>query len=241
MNRDMQKKEVVIDCHAVTLVGTLTIPLNASSIILFSHGTGSSRQSVRNKFVAEEMNKCGFATLTLDLLTPEEDELVRHVRFDIKLLSDRLCCAVDWLSSNSDTARLAIGLFGASTGSAAAINCAAERAEQVLALVSRGGRPDLANAALPKVKCPTLFIVGGFDPTLMQVNEKAIHRMKCHREIEIIPGATHLFSEPGRLQRVASLASWWFARHCSYLDIGNSKNYQMPNGMNAPMGTMRKF
>lgn len=218
MDRKVLRKEVEIDTNAVTLTGDLVIPERPQAIILFAHGSGSSRHSSRNRYVAERLNRSGFATLLLDLLTDQEEreeQYTMHFRFDIDMLATRLCGAVDWLGKTADTRNLTIGLFGASTGSAAALACAAKRRSKISAVVSRGGRPDLAPSALPYVLCPTLFLVGGFDPKVMSMNEKALHSMNCYREIEIIPGASHLFEEPGRLEQVATLATWWFARHCS--------------------------
>jgi len=218
MNAKRLGKEVLIEDNAVTLVGDLVIPSRSQALIVFAHGSGSSRHSSRNRYVADRLNRSGFATMLLDLLTPEEEREERytmHFRFDIDMLSTRLCAAVDWLSADSATESLMIGLFGASTGSAAALSCAAKRRSKISSIVSRGGRPDLALEALPYVLCPTLFLVGGFDPQVMSLNEKALHSMTCHREIEIIPGASHLFEEPGKLEQVATLATWWFARHSS--------------------------
>lgn len=217
MERSSRIQTIHIESNAVSITGDLTIPKGASAVILFAHGSGSSRHSSRNKYVASQLNKGGFATLLLDLLTTQEEHEERftnHLRFDIDLLSGRLCHAVDWLSDNTFTKNMAVGLFGASTGSAAALQCAAERSGKIAALVSRGGRPDLAGDALPMVLCPTLFIVGGFDPHVLVLNEKALHKMHCPREIEIIPGAGHLFEEVGKIDIVAAMAGWWFARHC---------------------------
>ena len=218
------RTEVAIQDNAVTLIGDLTIPNGATAIIVFAHSEGSSRHSSRNKYLAERLNRSGFATLLIDLFTYEEDQEENEEKEDqppmdeqsgMERLSTRLCCAVDWLSFNPDTEYLAIGLFGSGTGSAAALICAAKRRLKVAAIVARGGRPDLANEALAYVLCPTLFLVGGFDPQVMAMNEKALHLMQCHREIEIIPGATHSFKEPGRLDLVASMSTWWFARYCT--------------------------
>lgn len=231
----MMRKEVLIENNAVTLAGDLVIPQRPQALILFAHGSGSSRRSTRNRYVAERLNKSGFATLLLDLLTDEEEReehYSMHFRFDIDMLSTRLCAAVDWLENEKATGNLALGLFGASTGSAAALSCAAKRPSKVAAIVSRGGRPDLAAEALPYVICPTLFLVGGFDPHVMGLNENALHSMKCHSEIEIIPGATHLFEEPGKLEQVATLATWWFARHCTLKFAPGLKPYELCDGMN---------
>lgn len=213
----MLRKEVKIQDNSVSLVGDLVIPDNASAIIVFAHGSGSSRNSKRNKYVAARFNRSGFATLQLDLLTEKEltqEQFSMHYRFDADMLSTRLCAAVDWLSFDADTQNLSIGLFGTSTGSAAALICAAKRRLKIAAIVSRGGSPDMVEGSLPYVLCPTLFLIGGFDPKLMVINEKALHMMNCHKEIEIIPGATHSFEEPGKLDLVATMATLWFARYC---------------------------
>lgn len=218
MSKNIFQHEVQIEENGVVLRGDLTIPERAASIIVFAHGSGSSRHSSANKYVAERLNRSGFATLLLDLLTEQEEEEERHTmhhRFDVEMLSSRLCAAIDWLSFSAETANLNIGLFGASTGSAAALMCAAKRRLKVAAVVSRGGRPDLAQEALPYVLCPTLFLVGGFDPYVMAMNEKALRAMSCHREIEMIPGAGHLFEEPGKLEQVATLSAWWFVRYAT--------------------------
>ena len=232
------KKEVQIQSDAVRVVGDLTLPENAASIIIFAHGTGSSRRSSRNRYVAEQLNRSGFATLLLDLLTEQEEkqeQFTMHFRFDIELLANRLCSAVDWVSSHKLTEDLTIGLFGASTGSAAALECATRRRDKIAALVSRGGRPDLAADVLPQVRCPALFIVGGFDPHVLALNEKALHMMTCHREIEIVPGASHLFEEAGKMDIVASMASMWFARHCTLQFAPGLKPYEVVDGMAASM------
>jgi dienelactone hydrolase len=184
--------------------------------VLFAHGSGSSRFSPRNRFVADFLNEGGLATLLLDLLTAEEseiDERTGALRFDIGLLSGRLIGAVDWLGARPDTRDLRIGIFGASTGAAAALNAAAERPAQVAAVVSRGGRPDLAMAALPRVRAPTLLIVGGLDGPVIGMNRSAAAQLACEHQLEIVPGATHLFEEPGKLEEVARLARDWFQRH----------------------------
>lgn len=238
MSRKAIKKEVEIQSNALTLIGDLVIPDRPQGLILFAHGSGSSRHSARNRYVAERLNRSGFATLLLDLLTSQEEreeEYSMHFRFDIDMLATRLCAAVDWLCQNEETKKLAIGLFGASTGSAAALACAAKRRANISAVVSRGGRPDLAADALPYVLCPTLFLVGGFDPEVMAMNEKSLHSMNCYREIEIIPGASHLFEEPGRLEQVATLATWWFARYCSMSFAPRVKSTERKDRMSASM------
>jgi dienelactone hydrolase len=200
----------------VELDGNLGIPEGAKGIVLFAHGSGSGRMSIRNRYVAEALREAGLATLLVDLLTPDEEEAdlrTRQLRFDIGLLSGRLVGATDWLSENPNTRGLRVGYFGASTGAGAALVAAAERPGAVGAVVSRGGRPDLAGEALPRVKAPTLLIVGGEDEPVISMNSEAMEQMRAERELEIVPGATHLFEEPGKLVEVARLAAEWFARH----------------------------
>jgi dienelactone hydrolase len=210
------ERTVSVPVGEVTLEGTIGIPANASGIVLFAHGSGSSRFSPRNRYVATTLRQAGLATLLLDLLSPAEeevDEVTRQHRFDIAMLADRLIVTIDWLRSQPETADLAIGLFGASTGAGAALVAAAERPVQVAAVVSRGGRPDLAGAALPRVEAPTLLIVGGLDDVVIDLNERARDRMHGDVRLEIVQGATHLFEEPGTLERVAALARDWFLQH----------------------------
>ena len=238
MRRAVIKQEIQIKSNAVAIIGDLTLPENAASIIIFAHGSGSSRHSSRNRYVAEQLNGSGFATLLLDLLTAEEEKqepFTMHYRIDIEMLADRLCSAVDWVSWNRLTENLTIGLFGASTGSAAALECAANRRDKIAALVSRGGRPDLSADVLPRILCPTLFIVGGFDPHVLALNEKALHMMSCHREIEIVPGASHLFEEAGKMDIVSSMASMWFARYCTLQFAPGLKPHEMVDGMSPSM------
>lgn len=208
--------DVTVELYDAVLPGSLAIPDNASGIVIFAHGSGSSRFSSRNRLVAEFLNQGGLATLLFDLLTAEEhrvDEWTRELRFDIDLLTKRLTGAVDWLEGRDDVADLPIGLFGASTGAAAALRTAAERPGRVAAVVSRGGRPDLAMAVLSRVRAPTLLIVGGDDEPVIDMNQKAAAHLRCEQRLEIVPGATHLFEEPGKLERVAELARKWFLRH----------------------------
>jgi dienelactone hydrolase len=200
----------------VNLEGNLVIPHGAIGIVLFAHGSGSSRYSPRNRYVAEVLQQAGLATLLLDLLTTEEEEIdlrTRHLRFDIGLLASRLVGATDWLLQNPDTQQLKIGYFGASTGAGAALVAAAKRGEVVKAIVSRGGRPDLAGSALPEVKAPTLLIVGGDDLPVIAINEDAMAQLHSIKRLEIVPGATHLFAEPGKLTAVANLAREWFTHY----------------------------
>jgi len=207
---------VHVPAGPATLAGELTIPPGARGIVLFAHGSGSSRFSSRNQFVARVLEQHGLATLLIDLLTPEEeaiDQRTAHLRFDIPMLANRLVAIVDWLKRNASTATLPIGMFGASTGGGAALMTAAARPADVAAVVSRGGRPDLAGDALGKVRAPTLLIVGGEDVPVIAMNKEAMRRMQNAVSLDIVPGATHLFEEPGALERVAALAAAWFEGH----------------------------
>jgi putative phosphoribosyl transferase len=191
----------------------LLVPPGAEGVVLFAHGSGSSRHSPRNKFVAAQLREARLATLLIDLLTPQEDEVYR-TRFDIGLLTERLAEAARSLAHEPQTKHLPVGLFGASTGAAAALEVAAAMPEAIRAVVSRGGRPDLAShAALREVKAPTLLIVGGDDTGVIELNEQAYAELGCEKRLEIVPGATHLFEEPGKLEAVAGLAAQWFSRH----------------------------
>ena len=210
--------EVQIQAGRAGLPGDLTIPEGAAGLLLFAHGSGSSRHSPRNQFVARTLNRAGVGTLLFDLLTPEEEALdiyTREHRFNIGLLAERLMHATKWAGQQKETRDLCIGYFGSSTGGAAALVAAAELPQGVGAVVSRGGRPDLAGDALPKVQAPTLLIVGGNDDIVIELNEMARDQMRCEVRVEIIPGATHLFEEPGALEQVAKLASDWFLLHLS--------------------------
>jgi putative phosphoribosyl transferase len=207
---------VAIDAGGVQLAADLGWPARAKGLVLFAHGSGSGRRSPRNRAVAAELQRAGLATLLADLLTADEeriDQRTRHLRFDIPLLTNRLVGIVDWAEGDPRTAGLDLGLFGASTGAAAALMAAARRPERVRAVVSRGGRPDLAMDALPLVRCPALLIVGGLDFTVLELNREALAALRGTRELEIVPGATHLFEEPGALEKVAALARDWFLRH----------------------------
>jgi len=200
------------------LEGSLAIPEGATGLVVFAHGSGSSRHSPRNRFVAESLRRKGLGTLLIDLLTEDEEDVdvrTRRLRFDIDLLAGRLVAAADWLSRQDATRHLRIGFFGASTGGGAALVAAAERPDLVGAVVSRGGRPDLAGAALARVSAPTLLIVGGEDDVVIDLNRAALTQLRCEARLEIVPGATHLFEEPGALGRVADLAGAWFSRHLS--------------------------
>ncbi len=201
-----------------SLDGSLTIPEPAKGLVIFAHGSGSSRFSRRNRFVAEALNEAGLATLLFDLLTPEEEEIDQRtleLRFDIGLLTDRLIGVIDWVSRNESTAALHVGLFGASTGAAAALAAAAWRADKIAAVVSRGGRPDLALGHLANVKAPILLIVGGDDEAVIDMNQQAAKQLLVEYKLEIIPGATHLFEEHGKLAQVANLARDWFLHYLS--------------------------
>ena len=208
--------EVQIHAGRAVLSGNLHLPEDASALVLFAHGSGSSRHSPRNQFVARTLNDAGLATLLFDLLTPEEEAIdmqTRELRFNIHLLAERLVHATKWVKQQKQTSDLQIGYFGSSTGGAAALVAAAKISEDVGAVVSRGGRPDLAGDALPKVQAPTLLIVGGNDDIVIELNEQARDRMHCEVKLQSVPGATHLFEESGALEKVAQLASDWFVKH----------------------------
>jgi putative phosphoribosyl transferase len=210
-----RETNVSVPAGAATLDGTLAVPDGADGIILFAHGSGSSRHSPRNRYIAEELRLAGFGTLLLDLLTPAEeaiDERTRELRFDIGLLAERLVAAMQWLSTQDSTRALPIGLFGASTGAGAALVAAAREPQRVTGVVSRGGRPDLAGSELPNVHAPTLLIVGSRDEPVIELNERAMARMTAPVELVIVRRATHLFEEPGTLEEVARLARNWFVR-----------------------------
>lgn len=211
---DTRDIAVKIPAGRVILDGDLAIPAGARGIVLFAHGSGSSRHSPRNRAVARVLRSGGFATLLFDLLTPEEkveDIHTARLRFDIALLAGRLSHATDWVAHSQDTNQLRIGYFGASTGGGAALVAAAERPEMVSAVVSRGGRPGLAGGALRRVQAPTLLIVGGNDTQVIDLNRIGLGQLRCEKRLEIIPGATHLFEEPGALEEVTRLARDWFA------------------------------
>jgi dienelactone hydrolase len=213
---DGTKIPVSVPIDGQSLSGDLGMPSGANGIVVFAHGSGSSRHSPRNQFVARKLERRQLATLLIDLLTPEEeivDERTAEYRFDIPMLAGRLATIVDWLRRRKDTSSMPIGLFGASTGGGAALIAAADRPGDIAAVVSRGGRPDLAGAALPKVTAPTLLIVGGYDGPVIEMNRSAMNQMRGEVKLEIVPGATHLFEEPGTLERVAELAAAWFERH----------------------------
>ncbi|MEO1126740.1 MAG: alpha/beta hydrolase [Cyanobacteria bacterium J06635_15] len=207
---------ISIPTDSVRLIGNLAVPASAQGIVLFAHGSGSSRRSPRNCYVAQTLQQAGLATLLFDLLTIEEENIDRqthHLRFDIGLLAARLLGATDWLLQNPVTRQLKIGYFGASTGSAAALMAAVARPDAVKAIVSRGGRPDLVGSVLTRLKTPTLLIVGGNDAPVIILNQKAYRYIPAEKHLEIIPKATHLFEEPGTLAQVTQLANRWFQKH----------------------------
>lgn len=215
------KDDIQISSGSVKLDGNIFIPKNARGLVLFAHGSGSSRHSPRNKYVSEVLNKAGLATLLIDLLTQEEekiDDKTAHLRFDIDFLAQRLTDATDWILKNNETKSLNIGYFGASTGAAAALVAASHHPNAVKAVVSRGGRPDLAGPVLHKVRSPTLLIVGGNDYPVIDMNQEAFDKLKTEKKIVIVPGATHLFEEHGTLEVVARLAVDWFVIHLAKQD-----------------------
>jgi pimeloyl-ACP methyl ester carboxylesterase len=208
-----ESRAVRISAGGVGLDGDLSIPVRARGVVLFAHGSGSSRFSGRNRHVASVLQESGFATLLMDLLTPNEEELDRlsgEYRFDIGRLAERLVGAAEWLADDAQTGTLTVSLFGASTGGGAALVAAAELRERITAVVSRGGRPDLAGEALARVRAPTLLIVGGNDEPVVELNREALAQLEVPARLEIIPGATHLFEEPGALDEVARHAAAWF-------------------------------
>jgi len=212
------ENEILMPVGGVTLDGELQIPPNATGLVLFAHGSGSSRLSPRNQFVARMLREAGLGTLLFDLLTREEeiiDSFTRHLRFDMVLLCERLVAATRWVESVDAAHGLCVGYFGSSTGGGAALMAAAKLGESIGAVVSRGGRPDLASAWLPKVKSPTLLLVGELDTIVIDLNRDAMRRMTCPTELRLIPDATHLFEEPGALEAVAHEAASWFHDHLS--------------------------
>jgi putative phosphoribosyl transferase len=209
-------RPVKINLTDVVLQGDLTLPAGSAGLVIFAHGSGSSRRSPRNRYVAGVINRAGLGTLLMDLLTEEEervDEMTRELRFDIGLLGRRVARVVQWAGEREELTELPVGLFGSSTGAAAALVAAAALPGNVRTVVSRGGRPDLAGRALPKVECATLLVVGALDEVVIGLNEEARARMRCPVELVIVPGATHLFEEPGTLEEVARLAAGWFGTH----------------------------
>jgi putative phosphoribosyl transferase len=216
MGENGDERLVRVAAGPMMLEGNLNLPECARGIVLFAHGSGSSRHSPRNRYVAQLLNQASFATLLVDLLTAEEEAIdlrTAQLRFDIGLLAERLAGVTDWLARHPDTQPLQIGYFGASTGAAAALVAAAERPAAIGAVVSRGGRPDLAGPYLPRVRAPTLLIVGGNDFQVIELNRAAFAQLRCEKELAIVPGATHLFEEPGALDQVAQLAREWFQQY----------------------------
>jgi dienelactone hydrolase len=207
---------VDVQAGSVTLYGKLTVPLEACGVVLFAHGSGSGRRSPRNRYVARLLNESKLGTLLIDLLTEEEEEIdlrTTWLRFNIRLLAERLAGATDWLAQYPKTKKLRIGYFGASTGAAASLVAATVRTDLVAAIVSRGGRPDLAGTALTRVRAPTLLIVGENDLQAIELNREALKQLNCEKQLVRVPGATHLFEEPGALDEVARLARQWFHSH----------------------------
>jgi dienelactone hydrolase len=226
MTRDTDERLVTISAGGVTLEGNLALPADAPGVVLFAHGSGSSRHSPRNRHVARLLNAGRLATLLVDLLTREEEAIdarTAHLRFDIDLLARRLIAVTDWLTSQADTHDLRVGTFGASTGAAAALIAAADRPGAIGGVVSRGGRPDLAGPHLPRVQAPTLLIVGGDDVPVIGMNREALAALRCEKRLVIVPGATHLFEEPGALDEVARLARDWFEHHLAPVAAGSSR------------------
>jgi putative phosphoribosyl transferase len=210
-------QEVRIQAGKVTLAGNLSVPKEATGVVIFAHGSGSSRHSPRNQYVASVLREAGLGTLLFDLLTKNEEaeDMYRgHLRFNIRLLADRMVASTDWFATHTAAGRtLQLGYFGASTGAAAALVAATERRDLIHAVVSRGGRPDLAGPALSQVKAPTLLIVGGNDISVIGINREAFDQLRSEKQLVVVPGATHLFEEPGALDEVARLAAQWFLRH----------------------------
>ena len=207
---------VRIKAGLVELEGELALPDSPMGMVVFAHGSGSSRHSPRNRYVAHALQEGGLGTLLIDLLTPAEEQIdsrTAELRFNVELLAARVIAAVDWAESHPALQGLNVGLFGASTGAAAALVAAAARPAQVSAVVSRGGRPDLAGTALAQVRAATLLIVGGSDPTVLELNREALRQLRGEKEMKVVPGATHLFEEPGALEEVSRLAQEWFQRH----------------------------
>jgi putative phosphoribosyl transferase len=221
MNEEVEEKaaisrEVRVSVDSITLPGELSVPGQAEGLVLFVHGSGGGRHSPRNQYSAQVIREAGVGTLLFDLLTSEEERIdlqTRYLRFDIDLLARRLVGATKWAMKQKETAPLRIGYFGASAGGGAALVAAAEMGDEIGAVVSRGGRPDMAGDALFRVVSPSLLIVGGLDGAVIRLNEEAIGKLLCVKELRIVPGATHLFEEPGKLEEVARLAADWFRRH----------------------------
>jgi putative phosphoribosyl transferase len=221
MNEEEEEKaeisrEVRVSVDSIMLPGELSVPGQAEGLVLFAHGSGSSRHSPRNQYVAQVIREAGIGTLIFDLLTREEEKIdlqTRHLRFDIDLLARRLVGATKWVKKQKEAAPLRIGYFAASAGGGAALVAAAEMGDDIGAVVSRGGRSDMAGEALSRVVAPTLLIVGGLDDVILRLNEEALGKLQCMKELKIVPDATHLFEEPGKLEEVARLAADWFQKH----------------------------
>ncbi|PTL83370.1 dienelactone hydrolase family protein [Vitiosangium sp. GDMCC 1.1324] len=226
------EREVEVMAGQARLGGTLAVPEGARGLVIFAHGSGSSRHSPRNRYVAYSLRMAGLGTLLFDLLTEDEealDEVTAELRFDIGFLAKRLAEVTDWVFANPELRQLNVGYFGSSTGAAAALVAAAERTDEIGAVVSRGGRPDLAGEALERVMAPTLFVVGGADDIVLDLNQRALERLRAPmRAMEVIPGATHLFPEPGALERVAELAAGWFRRFLVGLPLGQETRPSAP-------------
>lgn len=222
MSTSQTTREIEISAAGQRLQGTLTVPPGAAAVVLFAHGSGSGRFSPRNQFVAESLNRAGLATLLIDLLSDDDAGDARKV-FNIELLADRLLTATHWLHHHKATQPMSVGYFGASTGAAAALTAAARCGEKVGAIVSRGGRPDLAHGELPHVHAPTLLIVGSRDEEVLELNRQALALLRCPRELVIVPGASHLFPESGALEEVARLAGDWFVRHLGQASAPDSR------------------
>jgi dienelactone hydrolase len=226
--------EVRLPAAGAELVGDFSVPAPLNGMVIFAHGSGSSRKSPRNRFVAGRLRQAGLATLLVDLLTSEEERLDLEtglLRFDIPFLTRRLLAATDWVLRQPGIVELPLGYFGASTGAAAALLAAAERPDRIHAVVSRGGRPDLAGSALRRVAAPTLLLVGGADPQVLELNRAALARMRCEAELRIVPGATHLFPESGALEEVARHAAAWFERHMGSPDWAVSPNERLESSV----------
>lgn len=218
MRHSTQTREVRVPAGQARLCGDLTLPAGFEGLVLFAHGSGSGRHSARNRRVAAQLQQAGIATLLLDLLTLEEEQADSRHRFDMALLTQRLQDVTAWVAGQSELRDAPVGYFGASTGAAAAMIAAARLGQEIAAVVSRGGRPDLAGpAVLAAVKAPTLFIVGSGDPEVMALNDAAYRHLRCARSMAVVPGATHLFEEQGALEQVAEMAGRWFGRHFAAL------------------------
>ena len=221
----MPGKQILIPVRKAELDGELDLPSKALGLVLFAHGSGSSRHSPRNQYVARVLRDAGIGTLLFDLLTPAEEEAevyTRHLRFDIALLAERLAGATHWALDKATTSDINLGYFGSSTGAGAALMAAPQFGEAVTAVVSRGGRPDLAGDALEKVRAATLLMVGGADQPVIELNEQAYERLRCEKALRIVPGATHLFEESGALEIVAKMAAEWFAHHLQPMAQGRT-------------------